>query len=239
MGKVFGVVVVLLIALAAMTQLVGLRRAPVQVISLDGEQWVINPPDLSMLRIQTTEERATPTSRPDRSRKKLWWKPEQAPPAEAGPPWRGVIERSCVVGLADSRKEIVDAIRDGLHRELRLSQAPSPQFVANPAMVRITELSRETLKNSDSDIGEVAQIRYEVELTTAGWQELGHDQRAERSEERMEIAARGLGLLTVLLGLVAGFIRLDEWTKGYYSGRLFLAATAIGAVAGVLILRPM
>ena len=62
-------------------------------------------------------------------------------------------------------------------------------------------------------------------MTPHGWQELSRLERADRSGERMEEAARGLGLLTVLLGAVAAYVRLDEWTKGYYSGRLFLAAT--------------
>ena len=61
---------------------------------------------------------------------------------------------------------------------------------------------------------------------------LGREQRAERSEERMEFAARGLGVLTVLLGVIAAYIRLDEWTKGYYTRWLAVGAagflTAVG-----------
>jgi len=49
---------------------------------------------------------------------------------------------------------------------------------------------------------------------------------------RARTAALGLGLVTVLLGAVAGYVRLDEWTKGYYTGRLFLAAVAVVVAAG-------
>jgi hypothetical protein len=48
----------------------------------------------------------------------------------------------------------------------------------------------------------------------------------------MELAGRGLGLLTLLLGAVAAYIRLDDWTKGYYSGRLFLAAALLTIFGG-------
>ena len=51
----------------------------------------------------------------------------------------------------------------------------------------------------------------------------------------MAWAACGLGLLTILLGGIAAYIRLDEWTKGYYSGRLFLAASALATGLAFLI----
>jgi hypothetical protein len=56
--------------------------------------------------------------------------------------------------------------------------------------------------------------------------------RIYNAEERMELAARILGCLVALLAVVAGYIRLDEITKGFYSGWLRLAAAGVLAVVG-------
>ena len=39
-----------------------------------------------------------------------------------------------------------------------------------------------------------------------------------------------------MLGAVAGYVRLDEWTKGYYTGRLRLAAVVLIGLAGAAFL---
>jgi hypothetical protein len=172
-----------------------------------------------------------------KSSRKNWMKPEEpAPkPAETSVPWKGTIERGCVISLADSKEEILETIRQGLDRELSLSKTPAPAFVANPDWVRFKETTREPLKEQTPTGDTVVRIVYAVEVTPQGWEELAREQRADRAGSRMEFAARGLGLLTVLLGAVAGYVRVDEWTKGYYSGRLFLAATALVAGLGTLI----
>jgi hypothetical protein len=175
--------------------------------------------------------------RQDRPAKQNWMtkKKPAAKPAEPGVVWKGTIERGCVISLADSKEEILDTIRQGLDRELSLSKAPSPAFVANPAWVRFKETAREPLAEQTPTGDTVVRILYAVEVTPQGWDELAREQRVDRAASRMELAARGLGLLTVLLGAVAGYVRVDEWTKGYYSGRLFLAATALVAGAGAVI----
>jgi hypothetical protein len=46
-------------------------------------------------------------------------------------------------------------------------------------------------------------------------------------QARLGYATGAFGLLLVLLGTAYGYLRLDTATKGYYSGRLKLAATAV------------
>ena len=48
-------------------------------------------------------------------------------------------------------------------------------------------------------------------------------------------AGRGLGGLLIILLAVIGYVRLDDWTKGYISLPLKLAAAAV-AIAGPVIL---
>lgn len=55
--------------------------------------------------------------------------------------------------------------------------------------------------------------------------------------ERIRWLAAGSAFVLVLLATLAGYLRLDEATRGYYSGRLKLAAVAVVGVAGVALLR--
>jgi hypothetical protein len=224
-------VVIVLIAVAAVFQARTVRTmAPAQVETYD--PWAAAPPDFAPT-ITVAENRsveppkaATPAHKP-----KNWMKADRPAPVEPGPPWQGIVERSCVIALADSREETVEAIRARLEYELSLPHVPPASFVLNPAFMRYWEIGREHLKETNPVVGPVVHIRYQAEVTPDGWQELGRLERLDRSDARMEIAARGLGIFTILLGAIAAFIRLDECTKGYYSGRLFLAAT--GLVAGL------
>jgi hypothetical protein len=56
-----------------------------------------------------------------------------------------------------------------------------------------------------------------------------------RVESRLWQAGRGLGGLLIILLAVIGYVRLDDWTKGYISLPLKLAAAAV-AIAGPVIL---
>src|SRR5207302_3478207 len=144
-------------------------------------------------------------------------------PTPIDPPhqWRGEIERGCLASEAEAEEPKFTAIRDGLVQQLNLRVPPPMRFLQTPAYFRIDETKTDSIKH-DPVIGDYVRIRYDVEVTPLGWQELSRLERADRSGERMQEAARGLGLLTVLLGAVAAYIRLDDLTMGYYSGRLFL-----------------
>lgn len=50
--------------------------------------------------------------------------------------------------------------------------------------------------------------------------------------ERFEIVGGGAGFVLGLLGLVFGLLKVDTWTKGYYSKRLFIGVPA--AIIGVI-----
>ena len=72
----------------------------------------------------------------------------------------------------------------------------------------------------------------ELKLTPDTWQMIAEDERNTHIKERMGILAAIIAGVTVLLGCVAGYVRLDEATKGYYSGRLRLAAVVVLILAG-------
>lgn len=236
-GTVAVAVVAVLAVAGAFVMTVRKQRyeAPATIATIDTEVFrapAFHPPE--PLAVEVRQERA-----PARAN---WMKKPKppAPPQPAGIAWSGTIERGAVASLADSPDETLDAIRRGLAAQLGLNPIPEADFVANKAWVRFHEKDRKPLTGESPNGETVFHIDYAVEVTQQGWAELARQVRHERSGDRMQAAALGLGLVTVLLGAVAGYVRLDEWTKGYYTGRLFLAAVAVvvAAGAGVVLLVP-
>jgi hypothetical protein len=74
--------------------------------------------------------------------------------------------------------------------------------------------------------------RYKVELTKDYLGEVQRLAREQRVQERHLVMARLLGWMVVLLLVVAGYLRLEDMTRGYATRLLRLAAVALVAVAG-------
>jgi hypothetical protein len=73
-----------------------------------------------------------------------------------------------------------------------------------------------------------------IELRADQRDQLLTEDRREHSIERLWQAGRGLGGLLIILMAVVGYIRLDDWTRGYLSLPLKLGARAV-AVAGPVV----
>jgi hypothetical protein len=229
-GIVIGVV-----AVAALSQTVMMRPVATPATLAEADtSWVPEPPAVQVVQIGQPDVRPAVPQRKARA----WFKPNKPTPVDPPHQWKGEIERVSVASEAESPEAKLRALQEGITRQLNLRVSPPVRFFETPAYFRIGETKTDLVKH-DPDIGDYVRVRYEVEVTPLGWQELSLLERADRSGERMEEAARWLGLLTVLLGAVAAYVRLDEWTKGYYSGRLFLVAAGLVAVAGITILRAM
>ena len=70
-----------------------------------------------------------------------------------------------------------------------------------------------------------------IGISSKDWQSLLREDRQVRSESRMLLLTKFLVGIVALLGAVAGYLRLEEMTKGYYTAWLRLAA--IGFVSAV------
>ena len=91
----------------------------------------------------------------------------------------------------------------------------------------------EDVKQAIRKEGQNANVRWveiDIELTE------DHVQRL-RSAERVTDAFRVGALLFALVAALYGFLRLDQWTKGYLTMWLGLAAGAAVVVVGLLVLR--
>jgi hypothetical protein len=127
-----------------------------------------------------------------------------------------------------------DAARNVITHEFGLNQPPSRDFVRH----RIMRLKDDSVQEMAIDgVGKVFLVKFDLELTRLDYRELAEADRAARVSDRLEGAARGLGVLVAVLGALGAYIRLDDATKGYYTGRLRLAAVVLAGAALFLIAR--
>jgi hypothetical protein len=74
--------------------------------------------------------------------------------------------------------------------------------------------------------------RYKVELTRDYVKEVQRIAREQRMQDRHLVLARVLGGLVVLLLVLAGYLRLEDMTRGYATTMLRVAAFSLVALAG-------
>jgi hypothetical protein len=94
----------------------------------------------------------------------------------------------------------------------------------------------EDTRTLDEPVGRMKHATLTVSLTDQDRQEIRQLDQQVRREDRLLFLAKILAGVLVFLAAVAGYIRLDEWSKGYYTGWLrFGAASLIGGAAGAAV----
>ena len=127
----------------------------------------------------------------------------------------------------------IEAVRGRLLHDLHLVDLPSSEWVRE-------RLSEHRLpEERQGVIGDepAHRMKLQVEMKLGTYLELAEADRAFRVRERIDWVAHGIGIAVVALGALAGYIRLDELTKGYYTGRLRLLAVVLVVAASFAISR--
>jgi hypothetical protein len=135
---------------------------------------------------------------------------------------------------SEAYDDALDQAREWVAKFLHLSVLPSREFVNRYLRVNYSE----DKGPSDSVIGETYIVKMDLELTPEVARELLLADRNSESMWRMQVLARFVGVLIVLFGCVAGYIRIDEYTKGYYTGRLRALAVLLVVAAGFVLVGP-
>jgi hypothetical protein len=81
-------------------------------------------------------------------------------------------------------------------------------------------------------VGEVQGVTLKMEISAKDWQYMLGEDRRLRAESRMLLLAKVLAGLVASLGAVAGYLRLEEMTKGYYTAWLRFAALSFVSAVG-------
>ena len=104
---------------------------------------------------------------------------------------------------------------------------PSPEFVRKNLVKSSREETQTPETVADSPL--LYRIHLDVELNADNQKEVEKAAREFHIQARMLFLGRWLGALILLLGGIAGFIRVDDWAKGYLT--LPLRAIVIVLVA--------
>jgi hypothetical protein len=136
--------------------------------------------------------------------------------------------------------------KDAEHNALQKAQDEIRAYLAEqnhplqwrPSLDYINEhLVKNTRSLPDKDFGDplgtLRGVALSIEISPKDWQDMLRQDRLLRAESRMLLLAKLLVGVVAFLGAVAGYLRLEEMTKGYYTAWLRLAAigfvTAVGA----------
>jgi len=150
---------------------------------------------------------------------------------------QAVVYEKTVEGLGLTKNEAfedaIDKARAQVTHDLRLTVPVSAEFVRERLKLDQHEKELENFVKGDP----AYRITVDLQMTRGTYLELAEADRAVRVDERMEGVARVLSIVVVALGALAGYVRLDEFTKGYYTGRLRLLTVAVVAAATFAISR--
>jgi hypothetical protein len=85
----------------------------------------------------------------------------------------------------------------------------------------------EYLETVERSVGPMLKLHTLVEFSPSVDRELRNYWDSYRREERLAAVGFGAGGILGLLGFVYGLLKVDTWTKGYYTKRLFLGVPAV------------
>jgi hypothetical protein len=158
-----------------------------------------------------------------------------APSAEkAAPIWKASVDGGYHTKREDAWDDALLAasrkfanFMEDKHPEI--AWTPSPEFVR-----KLVKSSREETQTPETvaDSPLLYRIHLDVELNAENQKEVEKAAREFHIQARMLFLGRWLGALILLLGGIAGFIRVDDWAKGYLTLPL-RAGVIVLVVAGI------
>jgi outer membrane biosynthesis protein TonB len=95
--------------------------------------------------------------------------------------------------------------------------------------------TREFIDTVESTVGPMKMLYLQIEFTPAIDRDLLRHWDTHERRERFAIVGAGASSILGFIGLVFGLLKVDTWTKGYYSKRLFIGVPA-AIIAGLLLM---
>lgn len=218
-----------LVVVAAVVMLIflaGGRRDSATLQTVGG-----NPP-MAQVQVQSGEPAKAAAKAPPAagsSKYPIWALDESNPDWKES--WKASPQQSLDEAVALITVELSDYLRN---QQPPIEWTPPAGFVEN-LVKRSVKLKEKQL----ADAPGTKKYRYDgtVEVTPALRAEIARHDREFRSQQRMLWLALGVAGIVALVSVVAAYVRMDEMTKGYYTGWLRVAAVGfLGATALVLLL---
>jgi hypothetical protein len=87
-----------------------------------------------------------------------------------------------------------------------------------------TNEPHEYIETLERSFGPMKKLYLQIEFTPATDRELRRYWESHERAERFAVVGLGAGSLLGFLGCIFGLLKIDTWTKGYYTKRLFIGA---------------
>jgi hypothetical protein len=143
--------------------------------------------------------------------------------------------------LKEAQAHALERACDWMTAHANFGWSPSPDYLREKGMVHFVgepnEKEFDIAKEFAKD-GKLKDVTMQLEITEAQARDIQKQAQNVRMKERQKYSLLGLLGAVALLGVVGGYLRLEEATKGYFTRRLLIAAIAIllVTVAGLCVI---
>jgi len=173
--------------------------------------------------------------RSPRDRRSRENRPEPAPAQDRDPELPSTV-RTISGQLSATLERARDDAQLQLQREVTRWLTPEvPTHWRSPASLVNSMVQKTSTRPIEKDYGTVYETSLDVDFSPSHRDQILAAYQREVVSHRLTILGGGLGFILACLASVAGYIRADEATKGYYTPWLRTVATAGVGAAGVLI----
>jgi hypothetical protein len=153
--------------------------------------------------------------------------------AKAQPKPAEVIRSWTVDGWGETPADARQMALERARRELLASFDHALEWKPNLQYIDKNLVKDSTsLEDSEEPLKDWHGIRLAVEISRYELDAMLQNDRQLRSESRMLLLGKFLAGIVAFLGAVAGYLRLEEMTKGYYTAWLRLAAVGFVSAVG-------
>jgi len=153
-----------------------------------------------------------------------------------------VRDEDVVIVVPGYGKKKDDAFQDALEKAqtevVRRLQAQDRPFLWTPSQDYIrAKLAKwpPTVESEDKEIqgiGAMVEANLTVKISRSDYRDMAQHDRQAISDWRMLLLGKVMAGLVALFGSAAGYLRLEELTKGYYTAWLRMAAFGFVALVG-------
>ena len=124
-----------------------------------------------------------------------------------------------------AEKAALQAVQEWVTKDLRIGWTPPVEYLRAKGMVRVGEpTTAENLKDLSRT---VKRVHVTLLITRPQLEEMQDRARQEVRQHRQAVSFRVLAGLVVLLLVLGGYLRLEEATRGYYTGLLRITAASL------------
>ncbi|MEO2049919.1 MAG: hypothetical protein ABGX16_25445 [Pirellulales bacterium] len=196
--------------------------------------------DISEAVIEDSTEPVDPDALAETSAEKSRELPDWVihPPKRVGNTYRRVVKSGPFKTVDECHDELEDKLRQAVFHRMAAEVADGPfhpDFTLSTfeAMGIGTDYiyaeicTDEYVENLEASFGPMVQVHLKLEFNPSIEQQLHNMWRQYQAGQRLGTVAFLASLGLLLLGLTYGLLKLDTWTRGYYSKRLLLGVPAV------------